>query len=348
MAVVFRKLTYSPVLVHNRCCSSCSVGSWDGSELLVLRKASVRSKAWPKLFGTPDGSAVELCFHWDMLRSNLVAIGNGSNVYREWVSTVQMYENSNDLCPVKSSMITGLYKHLNEEFMEFVDLQHIDYSEVLRCRCDCQFENLVAEGITISCPRSKLNVVSPIEPELNEYSDIVFGSSFEERTLIPNKKDRKLLYSFVHAYEGVQREDCIRLNQSSLNDDLKVLLREHNSAVCVSNGRLKCADWARGLMHEIASATPACAIVQTSQIVLEAWVQQMQQFIASGRAQRFAREQLFETIPVLCTAINKAHELLVSSNAGGLTDEVSSTRREVDTALVRLLAWIVQVGLHSR
>jgi hypothetical protein len=60
-----------------------------------------------------------------------------------------MYENSNDLCPVSLSMISGLYKHFNEAFMDFVDLQHIEYSDFFRCRCECHFENLVADGITI-------------------------------------------------------------------------------------------------------------------------------------------------------------------------------------------------------
>lgn len=48
-AVVFRLQTYSKLLIAEKWCSVCGLGSFDGAESLLLRKASVRSQVWQRL-----------------------------------------------------------------------------------------------------------------------------------------------------------------------------------------------------------------------------------------------------------------------------------------------------------
>jgi hypothetical protein len=345
-AVVFRLQTYSRLRIVERFCSVCGCGSFDGAEKLLLRKASVRSRVWHRIprLGLQPGVNIDLCFHWDLMYYAFHSIGfSGLNVLTSWKSCVDCYRRMG-LDLVAASMLSGLYKHFLEGFMDFVDLLHLPFASRLQCRCNPKYTNLVADGVTISCQRDRLDVVSAIEPDpANEL--IQFGSKHQERVVVSNKRVREQLYALVHG--GLTPQDCNSLREECNNVNLKVLLREGCSAVTVSpgNGRVQCEKWARDLLHEVSSATPACAIVQQQQIhVLDAWVTELRTAYQGSRHPQLGQMRASgrESLPVLYSALNKIVHLLSSSlqHAGA---GVRARQKELGLALLGLLDDILKV-----
>lgn len=114
--------------------------------------------------------------------------------------------------------------------MNYVDLMNLPYRERLTCRCENPFSNLVTDGITISCENDKLKVDSAIQSECEDGCDVLYGSKFSERTLLPGRDERNRVYSLVH--EGLKLHEYASLLESCSNEHLKaILVAEQASAL---------------------------------------------------------------------------------------------------------------------
>jgi hypothetical protein len=348
-AVVFRLQTYSTLQILEMFCDVCGCGSFDGSERMLLRKATVNSQLWTRLhrLNVRPGQCVELCFHWDLMYAAFHSVGfGGFNVLASWKSCVDGYHRMG-LDVVACSMLLGLYKHFLEGFMDTVDLMHLPFLDRMQCQCEAKCHNLVADGITISCQRHRLDVIAAIDPDPHPETDIIqFGSKHQERVVVRDKHVRDQLYALVHG--GLTPQECNSLREKCENANLKLLLRETCSAVIVANGRTKCAPWARDLFHEVSSNTPACAIVQQQQIdILDAWMIEIRAACENRREAQLGqmRVSVRENLPVLYETLNKIMQLLspLMQHAGAAV--LDRQKEELGRALLGLLDDILKVML---
>jgi len=92
----------------------------------------------------------------------------------------------------------GLYTLLQEATMDEVQLRRIDMLAHIRCTCDAEKPQLLADGVWVGCQLRYLYMDAPHLPRLSAVGG-VSGSTFQRRIVLPCSKGRDALWDFVQA-----------------------------------------------------------------------------------------------------------------------------------------------------
>lgn len=260
-------------------CQACGWEAFDGAEHFVVRKCSFTSA----LLGQ-----VELCFHYDLLYKTMQELVEGQHWHNKWVRQLEAYRHCgmavDQLCALSS-----VYRHFREVCIDFVELQHLNYSQMLVCKCLQRHQHLVADGITIACPLKKLYLAGPWLPQGDEGLLMQHhGSTYHERFAIPDSQMRQHLRELSHSagLDGAAfaslLQSCDRMERHGLADLLEFLCPQ-------VGGNHKTVQWAQPLVRELGANSPACAIVPASDITLvQRWVTLTKEAVAAPLAARRA------------------------------------------------------------
>lgn len=287
-------------------CRACGSGSFDGSELLMLRKITFRS----------DGAlgTFELLFHWDLLFKAQQELEKGHFFFDKWMRQMDTYKNLGlsdaELCAMSKS----LYRHFREAVIDCVELMDIDYSQALRCACAEPLQSLVADGVMLSCGLSKLHLLGPWLPQEQDGEPLLQyeGSLYDSRFAVRDDALRSELRAWA-SVKGVDLsafELTMRRCTIALGEDVAAALR----GLAIHEERVRVVEWARELVRELGVDSPACAAVPAPAVdlVLE-WAD-----VTRGALQRPAAERgdtmaawstptriraLREAVPVLYRAL---------------------------------------------
>lgn len=144
------------VSIVERICLTCGYkAELDGGECFILRKA------W---FFSQQLGGFEIGFHWPLLYDAVEELVTGTHWHTTWMRQLGKYERVGVPEADLRALMQSLYRHFREAVMDFVDLQHLPFDEVLRCTCSERHQSLVADGITVSCLRSCLRFCAPWLP----------------------------------------------------------------------------------------------------------------------------------------------------------------------------------------
>jgi hypothetical protein len=166
--------------------------------------------------------------------------------------------------------LSSVYRHFQEACIDFVELMEIDYRAVLSCKCEVQHQHLVADGIRVSCPLSKLHLLGPWLPQHEgPIPQQLHGSAYHHRHAVQDADLRRLLRAYASASGldaasfGSMIACCQRLQRPEPADVLGALSEEQDE-------RIVAIKWARKVLRELGANSPACAIVQEWLLVTQA------------------------------------------------------------------------------
>lgn len=286
-AKVFATTYMRDVVIIEGVCPECGeTAHCDGAEHLVLRKGRYSSAA----LGT-----TELCFTWEFMNRSIEQFtSKGVHFWTMWKQQMKEY-NVKD---VPNHVIAGLhqlYRHFIAAIMDFVDLQQLPYSRVLRCKCAEPHQHLVSDGILVSCRRRFMHLQTAWGPELpadgEEVVPALFGSEYAQRFAVPDSRLRKELRAmttqkgFTAEEVTAVRQTCQDLLQGGRPADVPVLpaaealliLTDHVHNACIlqhqpddDNTHFK--ECVRGLVRELSSSSPACQVVPPADLAaVQSW-----------------------------------------------------------------------------
>jgi hypothetical protein len=263
-ALVFAEKEILSSTLTEKKCAECSWESFEGSELFLLRKASFSSRVLGNF---------EMFFHWDLLNKTLEELVEGYYFNSKWTRQMRSYRVFWDHASVEA--LTSVYPHFRAACMDFVDLMQLDYKSRLACHCVDPHRHLVIDGITISSPLNKMHLVGPWLPKASDGPLMQHhGSLHRDRMVVQNAELRKFLLQFSSA-EGMHVaafEDMCAGCEKAGWARLGGLLRELRVDVA---GRARISPaWARTLVRELGSNSPACAIVPVlGEPLLQQWLE---------------------------------------------------------------------------
>jgi hypothetical protein len=257
----------------------------DGAEHLVLRKGRYSSAAL---------GAFELCFTWDVLDDAVSHVtSKGTHFWTLWKLLMQKY----DLEGVPRHEVVGLhqvYRHYIAAIMDFVDLQHLPYSVVLRCKCAVPYLHLGADGILVACRRRAMHLQStwlpPLPADGDEPAAALFGSEFAQRFAVPDARLRSELRALTTATAWSAEEiDAVRhtcddlLNGGRPADEAAqpaatalLALTDAAFRACITRdaegGGIHFVEPVRLFLRELSANSPACQIVAPCDVAaVQAW-----------------------------------------------------------------------------
>ena len=167
--------------------------------------------------------------------------------------------------------------------MDFVDLMQLPFREALRCKCSVPNQHLVADGITVCCKRSMLHVSGSWLPQDSDVEVAAWqGSAYHERFVLKDRREqRQPLLQFLDARGASDAQHEALLARFEAGSAFHFVLQcEHAGGVIQRNdaGALIAADWARGLLREVATDSPAVATVTIGDTLLvERWLRQVRE-----------------------------------------------------------------------
>ena len=324
-------------------CTKCGRHSFDGAELLLLRKATFRSEG---VLGT-----FELFFHWDVIFKALQELEKGHFFFDKWVRLLDTYKNVGVSDALLCAMSKSLYRHFREAVIDGVELMNLDYGSALRCACAQPLQSLVADGVTLSCGLSKLFLVGPWLPQQQDGVPVMLreGSLYDSRFAVRDASLRSELRAWASvkgvplpAFEAMMQR-CAAALGSSAESALRTLAVEEQEAI-----RAVC--WARPLLRELGVDSPACAAVPWHAVnaVLE-WVTTMRTALQQAAADRAAMlaqwespermRALRESVPVLWPALRELQQIVVLAEPESVGDV---------GVLLRLVAELAEVRCTTR
>lgn len=170
------------------------------------------------------------------------------------------------------SALSSVYNHFQAASMDFVQLMRIDFAAAMRCGCERPYQDLTMDGTTISCQTAQLCITNPwCVP--SEEKQLVRGSAFAQRILVPSARARALLRDFARVvWSGRTRAggtDLEELAGALCQVDLECLAEVVRAAavavpaaVSAAKGPLHfCSKWSSTLMLALGSDAPACTII---------------------------------------------------------------------------------------
>lgn len=267
-------------IVEHVCCG-CSRGApLDGSEVFILRKADFQSSQL---------GAFEVAFHWPLLYDAVEELMNGVHWNTSWTQQLHKYARMGIPSTDLQAFMQSLYRHFREAVQDFVDLQCLPFDDVLRCKCAVRHQNLVADGITVSCMRSCLRFCAPWlpqpaapgEPPVQQH----YGSDFKSRFAL-ERNVREALRPLTSA-GGVCELDFLSLQQIAGEHLSALLSTAAPSGVVLQSGRATCLPWAQTFLRELSANSPACAIVRPAVVpAVERFLQLVDEVESAEAAER--------------------------------------------------------------
>lgn len=210
-----------------------------------------------------------IAFDWKLLYATVAELGEGRNWWSLWRGCITQYHNAGTHTEAQVSALSLLYTHFQQATMDFVQLMAIDFSAALRCTCANPFSDIIADGITVSCQVSHLNLAAPYAAP-SEDTELVRGSKFADRVYVNEPKARPLLRTL----SAVVNKIMPRLSAIEYAE-LRSLLadkHEHLSAFltlccdeCDDDGSYAPRPWARCFLRALGSDAPACIIIRVAE-----------------------------------------------------------------------------------
>jgi hypothetical protein len=327
--IVFSENCSWHAVVDEDACDQCGWEALDGSQHFLLRKASFSSKALGDF---------ELCFHYDVLYKTLQELAGGQHWHNKWMRQMHAYRQCG-MSVAQVCALSSVYRHFREACIDFVELMDIDYRAVLSCKCEVQHQHLVADGISVSCPLSKLHLLGPWLPQHEgPLPHQQHGSEYHHRHAVQDAELRRLLRAYAStsgldaASFGSMIACCQRLQWPEMADLLGALSEEQDE-------RIVAIKWARKVLRELGANSPACAIVPALQLpLLQEWLLVTQAMMAAPLHQRrvvmgswsHAQDDAVRCgLPKLWEAMREIHRV--------------ATTREVPPSLVTLVDLVVRL-----
>jgi hypothetical protein len=79
--------------------------------------------------------------------------------------------------------LSSVYTHFQAASMDFAQLMNIDYAKAMRCECEVPYQDLTADGTTISCQAANICIINPWCVPLEE-KQLTRDSTFAQRILV--------------------------------------------------------------------------------------------------------------------------------------------------------------------
>jgi hypothetical protein len=167
--------------------------------------------------------------------------------------------------------LSSVYSHFQAATMDFVQLMGIDFAQAMRCGCEQPYQNLTMDGTTISCQTANLCIINPWCVPVEE-KQLVHGSTFAQRILVPNARARQLLRDFARVQWSKGKRtggvDLDELTEALCQLDLACLAEIVRAAAlpvplpdAADGPGYFSSEWASTLVKALGSDAPACTIV---------------------------------------------------------------------------------------
>jgi hypothetical protein len=248
-----------------------------------------------------------IAFDWAMMYDVVDGLGEGRNWWELWLAYIMRYSSLRKFSSAQLSALSLLYTHFQQASMDFVQLMSIDFPGANRCQCARPFQDMVADGITVSCQVRNLSVVAPFAAASAD-AELVWGSKFAERVYLRSSRSRGLLHELTTGRKGVN----LGLSAESWDELCGLLRTSHPRLLGILEAAVYqeargdaaiflCRIWGRDFFRSLSSNSPACVIIRPAQEEL------VRRFVASSSwASELESREAHAKLPVLFKLMDHA------------------------------------------